>query len=221
VRNSPSRAGGRAFDARIFWVGCRSRSCFPQRVGHFSASPSVLPQPASCTSTVTPYSCPRVPRLLCWAVNVAKNPARSLRRPRPPRAPSPTQDLHASQLTTRSSRPSLSRKNPHGSQVTSHRWHLGKSFRFRSYVNRPILHYFGANKSFRIRSYRHPARNPFRIRSYKNTQGVASPSRSTRLCALCASVANLSGPVCPGFSAPQWQKDRRIGLAVCTILVHP
>ena len=47
--------------------------------------------------------------------------------------------------------------------------------RIRSYANRPILHYFGANKSFRFRSYRHPARNPFRIRSYKNTLGVAPP----------------------------------------------
>src|SRR4029077_12265642 len=48
---------------------------------------------------------------------------------------------------------------------------LAKSFKIRSYANRPILHYFGANKSFRIRSYGHPARNPFRIRSYKNTGG--------------------------------------------------
>ena len=45
------------------------------------------------------------------------------------------------------------------------------SFRFRSYANRPILHFFGANKSFRFRSYRHPAPNPFRIRSYTITGG--------------------------------------------------
>jgi hypothetical protein len=48
---------------------------------------------------------------------------------------------------------------------------FAKSFRFRSYANCPILHYFGANKSFRIRSYRHPARNSFRFHSYKNTGG--------------------------------------------------
>jgi hypothetical protein len=48
---------------------------------------------------------------------------------------------------------------------------FAKSFRFRSYANCPILHYFGANKSFRIRSYRHPARNSFRFRSYKHPGG--------------------------------------------------
>jgi len=96
-------------------------------------------------------------------VNVAKHPARRLPRPLPPRAPSPTQGLHKSPVTTRSSRPSYL----HGSQVTSHQSRLGKSFRFRSSANSPILHYFGASKSFRIRSYRTPARNPFIIRSYK------------------------------------------------------
>jgi hypothetical protein len=64
----------------------------------------------------------------------------------------------------------------HGSQVIGHRLRLAKSFRFRSYVNASILHYFGANKSFRIRSYRHPARNPFRIRSYRYPGGVEPPS---------------------------------------------
>src|SRR5713226_2457919 len=34
-----------------------------------------------------------------------------------------------------------------------------------------ILHYFGANKSVRIRTYRHPTRNPFRMRSYKKGGG--------------------------------------------------
>ena len=67
---------------------------------------------------------------------------------------------------TRSSRPSPSRANLHGSQVTSHQSRLGKFFR--------------------IRSYRNPARNPFRIRSYKNTQGVASPlSINPALCPMC------------------------------------
>jgi hypothetical protein len=46
-----------------------------------------------------------------------------------------------------------------------------KSFKFCSYANCPILHYFGANKSFRIRSYRHPVRNPFRFRSHKHPGG--------------------------------------------------
>jgi len=54
-----------------------------------------------------------------------------------------------------------------------------KSFRMRSYANCPILHYFGANKSFRIRLYRHPACNPFRIRSYKHPGGWRGPSAST------------------------------------------
>src|SRR4029077_13522354 len=60
-------------------------------------------------------------------------------------------------------------------QVTNHQSRLGKSFIISSYANRPILHYLGATKSFRIRSYRNRARNSFRMRSYKNTQGVASP----------------------------------------------
>ena len=46
-----------------------------------------------------------------------------------------------------------------------------KSFRMRSSEAPPILHHFGANKSFRFRSYRYPARNSFIIRSYKNTGG--------------------------------------------------
>ena len=57
------------------------------------------------------------------------------------------------------------------SQTNSLRSAAANPFRFRSYANRPILHYFGANKSFRFRSYRHPARNPFRIRSYENPGG--------------------------------------------------
>ncbi len=50
------------------------------------------------------------------------------------------------------------------------------SFRFRSYVERPILHYFGANKSFGIRSYREGSRKSFRMRSYKNTGGGGTPT---------------------------------------------
>jgi hypothetical protein len=72
---------------------------------------------------------------------------------------------------------------------TGHKSRLHKSFRIRSYANRPILHYFGANKSSRIRSYRHPARNPFRIRSYKHPGGwhpslgnSVQPSGSVSLC---------------------------------------
>jgi len=51
-------------------------------------------------------------------------------------------------------------------------------FRFRSYEKRRILHHFGANKSFRIRSYRHPSTNSFRFRSYKNTGGGGTPTLS-------------------------------------------
>src|SRR5713226_6009904 len=60
--------------------------------------------------------------------------------------------------------PVLSRSNPPRSAAAN-------SFRFRSYEKRRILHHFGANKSFRIRSYRHPSCKSFRIRSYKNTGG--------------------------------------------------
>ena len=56
---------------------------------------------------------------------------------------------------------------------------FANSFRFRSYANRPILHYFGANKSFRIRSCRHPSRNSFIIRSYENPWGVEGSPLST------------------------------------------
>ena len=48
---------------------------------------------------------------------------------------------------------------------------LANSFGFCSYANRPILHYFGANKSFRFRSYGHSTCNPFIIRSYENPGG--------------------------------------------------
>jgi len=46
--------------------------------------------PATCTQSVPSTSCPRVPRLLSWVVNVAKNATRRLPRPLPPRAPSPS-----------------------------------------------------------------------------------------------------------------------------------
>ena len=42
-------------------------------------------------------------------------------------------------------------------------------FRFRTSVNPRILHYFGANKSFTIRPYRHPSSNSLRMHTYKNT----------------------------------------------------
>jgi len=63
----------------------------------------------------------------------------------------------------------LSRTNPPRTTAAN-------SFRFRSYGNSPILHYFGANKSFRIRSYREGSRKSFRIRSYKNTGGGGTPT---------------------------------------------
>ncbi len=63
----------------------------------------------------------------------------------------------------------LSRTNPPRTTAAN-------SFRFRSYGNSPILHYFGANKSFRIRSYREGSRKSFRIRSYENTGGWGTPT---------------------------------------------
>ncbi len=63
----------------------------------------------------------------------------------------------------------FSRANPSRSTAAN-------SFRSRSYGKRRILHYFGANKSFRIRSYRNCPRNPFRIRSYENTGGGGTPT---------------------------------------------
>jgi hypothetical protein len=84
----------------------------------------------------------------------------------------PLPALHGSHLTSHKSRLSPDfRESP----VTSHQSGLAKSFGIRSYAGRPILHYFVANKSFSIRSYGHPARNPFRIRSYKKPGGVAPP----------------------------------------------
>src|SRR5258708_17371549 len=65
----------------------------------------------------------------------------------------------------------FSRRNPPRSTAANF-------FRFRSYGNSPILHHFGANKSFRIRSYRNCPRNPFRIRSYENTGGGGTPTLS-------------------------------------------
>src|SRR5260370_2432007 len=63
----------------------------------------------------------------------------------------------------------LSRSNPPRNAATN-------SFRFRSYEKGRILHYFGANKSLRIGSYRHPSSTPFRLRSYKNTGGGGYPN---------------------------------------------
>ncbi len=62
------------------------------------------------------------------------------------------------------------------SQTNPPRSTAANSFRFRSYVKRQILHHFGANKSFRIRSYRHPSSNSFRFRSYRNTGGGGTPT---------------------------------------------
>ena len=55
------------------------------------------------------------------------------------------------------------------------------SFRFRTSARPHILHYFGANKPFRIRTYRYPSCNSFRIRTYKNTGGVPHTSASSSL----------------------------------------
>ena len=109
-------------------------------------------------------------------MNVAPHPPRPLPRPLPLRPPSESAAPFRSLLSSNPARcplclsgKSLSRL--HGSQVTSHQSRLANSFRFRSCANRALLHYFGANKSFRIRSYRHPSCNPFIIRSYENPGG--------------------------------------------------
>ena len=52
-----------------------------------------------------------------------------------------------------------------------------KSFRMRTSEKHRILHYFGANKSFRIHTYRLRSRKSFRIRTYKN-RGEGTPRES-------------------------------------------
>ncbi len=63
----------------------------------------------------------------------------------------------------------LSRTNPRPGSIPN-------SFRFRTSMTPRILHHFGANKPFRIRTYRHASCNSFRIRTYKNTGGVSASS---------------------------------------------
>jgi hypothetical protein len=124
-------------------------------------------------------------------VNVAPHPPRPPIRPLPLRPPSPTQRIRSLQLFCRCRSVAPLDKSPRTSPACST---AANSFRFRSYANRRILHYFGANKSFRIRSYRNSTRNPFIIRSYENTQGVASPLLvNPALCPPC-----LSGKSSPG-----------------------
>ena len=114
-------------------------------------------------------------------MNVAKNSARHPRRPLPPRPPSynsvyPSSSVSQCRRLPRPVRGGKTLSHLHESQLTTHKSRLSTDFyesRVTSHESRPALHNFGANKSFRFRSYRHPARNPFRIRSYKNTRGVA------------------------------------------------
>ena len=128
-------------------------------------------------------------------MNVAPHPPRPLRRPLPPRPPSPTQGnrsiLHKSPVTNHQSRPSPSRTDLHESRITSHESRFGKSFRFRS--------------------YRNPARNPFKIRSYKNTGGwrclAYNPVYRSGSVSLCPSLprpgrGGKSTPALHNFGAP-------------------
>jgi len=72
-------------------------------------------------------------------------------------------------------------------------------FRFRTSAKPRILHYFGASKSFRIRTYRHLACNPFRMHTYKNTGGggVAAKLRALpRFCGKSITFKRLQ-PLCP------------------------
>src|SRR6266478_694498 len=67
-----------------------------------------------------------------------------------------------------------------------------------------ILHHFGANKSFTIRTYRYPACNSFRIRTYKNTGGwgylrLFRASVSPCLCGKSHVLSNLQ-PLVPLFA---------------------
>ena len=97
-------------------------------------------------------------------MNVAKNPARRLRRLLPPRPPSYNSVCRAGSMSLcrRLSRPGRSGRSLsdlHDSPVTSHK-------------SRPL------RNPFRIRFYRNLARNSFRIRSDKTTQGVVGPPLS-------------------------------------------
>ncbi len=86
----------------------------------------------------------------------------------------------------------LSRTNPPPSSTPN-------SFRFRTSAKPRILHYFGANKSFRIRTYRHLTCNPFRMHTYKNTGGggVAAKLRALlRSCGKSITFKRLQ-PLCP------------------------
>jgi hypothetical protein len=78
------------------------------------------------------------------------------------------------------------------------------SFRFRTSANPCILHYFGANKSFRIRTYRPLSCNPFRMHTYKNTGGggVAAKLRALlRFCSKSITFKRLQ-PLCPLSPTP-------------------
>jgi hypothetical protein len=81
---------------------------------------------------------------------------------------------------------------------------FANSFGFCSYANRPILHYLGANKSFRFRSYGHPTRNPFIIRSYEKPRGVAPRpvARSSRVTGYESQVTSVvrKAQKCPPVS---------------------
>ena len=80
------------------------------------------------------------------------------------------------------SRPSRRGPNRHACHfITNSPGRAANSFRFRSSATPSNLHHFGANNSFRFRTYRHPSGKSFRIRtSKKQGEGEGSPSSFSR-----------------------------------------
>ncbi len=91
------------------------------------------------------------------------------------------------------------------------------SFRFRTSAQPCILHCFGANKSFRIRTYRHPSCNPFRIRTYRNTGGWGA---SPLVQGLRVSVS-LPAPALSGWQIPCSQQLAASCTSLCAFFRTP
>jgi hypothetical protein len=91
----------------------------------------------------------------------------------------------------------LSRTNPPPSSTPN-------PFRFRTSAKPRILHYFGANKSFRISTYRHLSCNPFRMHTYKNTGGGGVAAKLRALLRSCGKSITFrySQPLCPLSPTP-------------------
>jgi hypothetical protein len=105
-------------------------------------------------------------------------------------------------------------------------------FRFRTSVTPRILHYFGANKSCRIRTYRHPSCNPFRFRTYKNTGGgglrwlgSSVPARPAGGAPACPDLVGVANPVvsysCGLFVVPKQVKPFAIKQIQTLCAKHP